>query len=672
MRFFNNGEIMSKKAKQKKNQKESEKEAKQKSKLERLLLARTIPLRTNYILLFASIALTLLIGIYFLLSSHAQNGFFGFPLDDPWIHLTFAKNLFDYGSFSYFKNEIVTSGSTSPIYTLLLTLLFFFSSNEFIISYVLGIFFSLLTLFFFFKLFSGHFKSFPWLGAAAILFVAIQPKLNLISVSGMETTMFIALLTMVFYFYYKKNAIWLGISLGLIIWCRPDGFVIWLAVLIDYFVQSKFLKPDSSKSNVVSWEKKNFYLALLLAVLLVILYFGFNFLLSGEILPNTYRAKLEYYQNNDRSYFLVNEVLKYFTSKEFILIWIPFLIGFIAVLFDLIKKRKYEFFVYFLFVLGLMAAYYLMLPFSHRFGRYLMPVIPFYLLVSFYGIKTIIEFALRKNTPVGVINVLFIIYVLTGIYLSTKEITINKDEYAELCKYHNDRHVTAGRWLKNNTPENAVVAAHDVGAIAFYSQRKIVDMVGLVTPEIISHINDKDHASFLNNYFAQNKIDYLVTLRNWFEVVNDNPVFIPVNQFEFLEIFKYKTDKTNITPKQATQMNEQAMQIFQQNNPVVAEQILQQSLNIDPSSSRTLFLLGAVAERKKDLQNAESYFAKAIQIFPEYAEANFGLARLYYNQRKYLKAKENINMCLSVKPDYNPAIDLLELIKTKISSTEIK
>ena len=38
--------------------------------------------------------------------AYYTNEGFGFPLDDPWIHLQFAKNLHDYGSFSYFKNEI--------------------------------------------------------------------------------------------------------------------------------------------------------------------------------------------------------------------------------------------------------------------------------------------------------------------------------------------------------------------------------------------------------------------------------------------------------------------------------------------------------------------------------------------------------------------------------------
>ena len=54
-----------------------------------------------------------------------RNGTNGFPLDDPWIHLQFAKNLHAYGHYSYYKAEMVTSGSTSPLYTLILALGFF-------------------------------------------------------------------------------------------------------------------------------------------------------------------------------------------------------------------------------------------------------------------------------------------------------------------------------------------------------------------------------------------------------------------------------------------------------------------------------------------------------------------------------------------------------------------
>ena len=42
-----------------------------------------------------------------------------------------------------------------------------------------------------------------------------------------------------------------------------------------------------------------------------------------------------------------------------------------------------------------------------------------------------------------------------------------------------------GGWLRDNTPEDAVVAALDIGALGFSSDRRILDLMGLVSPEIL-------------------------------------------------------------------------------------------------------------------------------------------------------------------------------------------
>ncbi len=42
-----------------------------------------------------------------------------------------------------------------------------------------------------------------------------------------------------------------------------------------------------------------------------------------------------------------------------------------------------------------------------------------------------------------------------------------------------------GAWLKENTPEDAVVAALDIGALGYASQRPVLDLMGLVSPEIL-------------------------------------------------------------------------------------------------------------------------------------------------------------------------------------------
>jgi hypothetical protein len=43
-----------------------------------------------------------------------------------------------------------------------------------------------------------------------------------------------------------------------------------------------------------------------------------------------------------------------------------------------------------------------------------------------------------------------------------------------------------GRWLRDNTPPDAVVAALDIGAVGYASERRIMDLAGLVSPEVCS------------------------------------------------------------------------------------------------------------------------------------------------------------------------------------------
>lgn len=42
-----------------------------------------------------------------------------------------------------------------------------------------------------------------------------------------------------------------------------------------------------------------------------------------------------------------------------------------------------------------------------------------------------------------------------------------------------------GQWLSQNTPEDAVIAALDIGAVGYASERRVLDLMGLVSPEIL-------------------------------------------------------------------------------------------------------------------------------------------------------------------------------------------
>jgi hypothetical protein len=76
----------------------------------------------------------------------------------------------------------------------------------------------------------------------------------------------------------------------------------------------------------------------------------------------------------------------------------------------------------------------------------------------------------------------------------------------------NDMQVTIGHWLHDSTPPGSVVAANDVGAITFYSQRRIIDTVGLTEAALGRFYLD---GGTLEQYLGQVKPDYACLFPNW-------------------------------------------------------------------------------------------------------------------------------------------------------------
>jgi hypothetical protein len=75
------------------------------------------PLKFETSINFVLAGIDVLTGLFFLFMAKSQNGYFCFQIDDSWIHLTFARNIVKFGSFSYYKNQLATSGLISPLYT---------------------------------------------------------------------------------------------------------------------------------------------------------------------------------------------------------------------------------------------------------------------------------------------------------------------------------------------------------------------------------------------------------------------------------------------------------------------------------------------------------------------------------------------------------------------------
>jgi hypothetical protein len=89
------------------------------------------------------------------------------------------------------------------------------------------------------------------------------------------------------------------------------------------------------------------------------------------------------------------------------------------------------------------------------------------------------------------------------------------------------------RWVKQNIPSDARLAVHDIGALGFYVQNPIVDMAGLITPNVVPFIRDEPQ---LAEYLNSNSVDYLITF----------PSFYPQLTSERELVFKAGSDLSSL------------------------------------------------------------------------------------------------------------------------------
>ncbi len=606
----------------------------------------SLNLSTNVkiIILSVLIILSIAVPLYYIYFANSINKFNSFPLDDPWIHLQFAKNLAEYGSFSYFKNEVITAGSTSPLYTFILAAGFLITKNEMWLSYILGILFFVLALCYFYK---ASFDTFPkenWLAIAATFLFVFDKWVNFISVSGMETTMYVFILVACFYYYHKRNAVLFAVTLGLSFWVRPDAAAFISAIIIDYCILM-YVKKKSPKLNeeIRLFTKNDLLKIAAVSGGMLALYFVMNLIISGSVLPNTYSAKITYYSSDlssRRPNFLKVEVWEYFTESAYILLFIPLIFAVIKILSDSLKMKYNRNILALVFIFLLIFIYWYKLPYAHRFGRYLIPVFPFYILLSVYGAREFFIWLGKFLNDKKIVNTLNIMFLSAAIIYTGSACYKNKETYQDQTRHIYIRQVETAKWLKNNTPEGSIIATHDVGAIAFYSGRKVIDVVGLINPEFIPKLHTPEFEVFMTQELKKQNVSYLAFLKEWYQVVNQPVLFRTGDKnFEIMEVYQYFPDKTHILSVFVNSGITYAGELIAYKDFQKARMILNQIAAKDTNSSLTYYLLAYTNSALGDNSTAEKNLVKAIDIYPDYREAVFALANIYKTQNKLMDAR---------------------------------
>lgn len=457
---------------------------------------------------------------FYLLVAYLQNGAFGFPLDDAWIHQAYARNLGNRLEFSFFAGQ-PSSGSTSPLWAIVLSIGYGLRIDYFAWAILLGILF-LGAAGWMTQRVTAHLtddaRVANWF---APLFLILEWHMVWAAASGMEIMLFVFLsLALVESFFAKRNALLLGLLAGLLVLTRPDGIV--LVGLIGAGLLWRALRDPKGFARGRANFRENlenpsglFSIAAFAITFLIVLlpYIYFNFQTSGTILPNTFYAKgAEYAELTQTNFFarLISMYRQPLIGAQLLLI--P---GLVYAFYFFARKQDWEKLLPALWIVLLPALYAWRLPVEYQFGRYMMPIIPFVVIFGIVGTKFLfdkISLRLIRRVWAMTLAVLLIAFFFLGANL-----------YAQAVAIINCEMVAVANFTRANLPQGALIAVHDIGAQGYFdSQHPMLDLAGLVSPEVIPFIRDE---AKLKTWTLERGAQYAIFFPTWYPTLAKDAQF---------------------------------------------------------------------------------------------------------------------------------------------------
>lgn len=415
----------------------------------------------------------------------------GFPLDDSWIHATFARNLALRGQWAMQLGQ-PSAASTSPLWTALLApgywvgLAPLWWSHLLNLAMLVGL--GLMTEAGVRHLEAGYRPPLPLVG----LLVVTEWHLLWAAASGMETILqaFLSTGVLLLLVHGSKQYTALGLLCGLSIWVRPDGLLLSGVVVLAL--------AGSSAGKSVQIRALSSYVLGLGALLLP--YVAVHLGLSGAPMPNAFYAKQAEYaawQARPVAERFATGVLQ-LSAGPAVLLW-PGL-GLAAV--QIARKGDFRLTMALLWCILYPAIYLLRLP-AYQHGRYLMPAMPMLLLLAVLGALRLgassalgkYRWTLQKSWQVSVAC------------LSLAFLGLGARAYGQDVALIETEMVATASWASKNLPAAAVIAAHDIGALGYYDDHSLRDLAGLASPEVVPFMRDE---AGLAAYLDQQGVKYLI------------------------------------------------------------------------------------------------------------------------------------------------------------------
>ncbi|GAB4526440.1 MAG: hypothetical protein OHK0046_43230 [Anaerolineae bacterium] len=431
------------------------------------------------------------------------------PLDDAYIHFQYARQAASGQPYVYNPGDPPTSGATSFLYPYLLAAGYAIGFQGLSLGlWALGIGALLLLasgwlVYWLVRALLIRWQMLPFsylngLPLLAALTFVLNGAVSWHFMSGMETGLMITGVLCTLYMFLRADLRGFIPAASLLALTRPEGSIMAIIAVGLFVVRlaAHQIIPPYDK-----WAQRA--APLLIPMFAVGVQPAVNLLLTGSMSSTGGQAKSIFGMVPFYWDVVIGRIWENFTrmwagfAADATYLPLPLVIlaffGGITLLFS--RRERWTAMLVILWLLTITAAIATLDTAFWHFKRYQMPLMTLFYPLAAYGVIGALRLVLwlratqptyeQRNSPLGnpSLRIAGVILVTLFLLLPT---AANWVEFLRLYRV-NVENVMAqplpmARWLAENTPEDAVIAVHDVGMMRYLGERHTLDMVGLTTP----------------------------------------------------------------------------------------------------------------------------------------------------------------------------------------------
>lgn len=401
---------------------------------------------------------------------------FRYTPDETYIYLQYGRNIARGEGFS-FNAGTLSYGVASPLWALLIAAGTKLSLDPYFVAKTLDIVFA----------------SFSIIGVMAFAFVLIRDRIYALAAalmfsfdawflrwsgSGVETSLALLLVMLTLWYAYKKEYLTSALVAGLLTLVRPEGALLFIAVLVDCALNTK--------------ERATVARSLLGSSLIFCVVAGswllYAYVQFGSIVPNPFHAHSAEAFSVWRLWRSIVVDLTIIGATQLVLSM--FLVAGIVIA---VRKSGWRA----LKEDGFPLLWLLLLPVAYAVmniqvvSRYLLLILPVVVIYGVWGIKR-----LEIASVVPARRGLFILLVVAAVSLAQNQFVYRKWIVPHMAMFElgsEECLKPIAYWLRSNTPAGSSVLTPHIGVLGYISERTIYDTQGLVSPDVMRAFDGMDY-----------------------------------------------------------------------------------------------------------------------------------------------------------------------------------